>query len=188
MAVVDANYRFIYVDIGSNGRISDGGIFRETSLCQMLEQKQLNIPQAKSIPNCNKTYPYILLGDDAFALKEYLMKPFPWRNLTEDQKYYNYRLSRARQSVEMAFGILSHRFRVLFTTICLPPQKVESIVKASCVLHNFILSNSDIVLGGILAEETQSLLRMRTTTTTASTQKAQDIRKLFMSYFSVNKI
>ena len=31
MALVNASYRFIYVDIGCNGHISDGGIFKNCS-------------------------------------------------------------------------------------------------------------------------------------------------------------
>ena len=37
MAVVDHKYCFSYIDIGCNGRVSDGGVFRNCSLYQALE-------------------------------------------------------------------------------------------------------------------------------------------------------
>ena len=37
MATVDYNYKFVYVDVGCQGRISVGGVFRNTSLCKALE-------------------------------------------------------------------------------------------------------------------------------------------------------
>ena len=36
MALVDANHRFIYVDIGCNGRVSDGGVWSNSSLSELL--------------------------------------------------------------------------------------------------------------------------------------------------------
>ncbi len=32
MAIVDADYKFIYIDVGTNGRISDGGVWNKTKL------------------------------------------------------------------------------------------------------------------------------------------------------------
>jgi len=37
MAVVDHKYCFSYIDVGCNGRVSDGGVFRNCSLYQALE-------------------------------------------------------------------------------------------------------------------------------------------------------
>ena len=44
LAIVDADYKFVYVDIGCNGRISDGGVFRNCNMYQMLEQKNSMCP------------------------------------------------------------------------------------------------------------------------------------------------
>ena len=38
-ALVDANYKFLYVNVGTKGRISDGGVFKSTNLYKKLEKK-----------------------------------------------------------------------------------------------------------------------------------------------------
>jgi len=80
----------------------------------------------------------MIVGDDAFPLKPYLMKPYPSRNLELTQRVFNYRLSRVRRIVENAYGILSSRFGVFQKPIPLEPEKVEKVVLTSCVLHNFL--------------------------------------------------
>jgi hypothetical protein len=44
-AIVDADYKFLYVDVGRNGRISDGGIFANSPIYQKLESGHLKIPK-----------------------------------------------------------------------------------------------------------------------------------------------
>ena len=44
MAIVDYNYKFVNVDVGCQGRIDDGGVFRKTSYSKALENCQLNLP------------------------------------------------------------------------------------------------------------------------------------------------
>ena len=75
------------------------------------------------------------------------MKPYPSRGLTTEQRIFNYRLSRARRVVENAFGILAHRFRCLLTTMQQHPSRIEKIVMACCVLHNWLsIKNPRITL------------------------------------------
>lgn len=139
LALVNANYQFLFVDIGRNGRMHDSTVFRESVLFQQLSSGALNLPEPCSLPGDNILLPYAIIADDAFPLKSNIMKPYPGRNLTYEKKVFNYRLSRARRIVENAFGILVHRFRILLNIIPLSVEKVELIVYACCLLHNFLI-------------------------------------------------
>lgn len=50
MALVDANYCFTFVDVGCQGRISDGGVFRNTVLFKKLEENALMIREDEPLP------------------------------------------------------------------------------------------------------------------------------------------
>ena len=123
-----------------NGRISDGGVFKNCNIYPKLEDNCLNIPKPSPLPGTQTDCPYVIVADDAFPLKEYLLKPYSQVGLTKERRIFNYRLSRARRVVENAFGILANRFRIFMTPIGLAPEKVESITMACCALHNFLRS------------------------------------------------
>ena len=84
----------------------------------------------------------VIVGDAAFPLKTYLMKPYPGDNLSVDAKIFNYRLSRARRIVENAFGILVSRFRVFEKPIPTKLDTVDAMVCATCALHNWLRKKS----------------------------------------------
>ena len=138
LAVVDADYKFTYVDVGCNGRISDGGVLKNSSLHPALEENTLNLPSPEPLPGNSDPIPYMIVADDAFPLKQYILKPYSQHGLTNEKRIYNYRLSRARRIVENAFGILANRFRIFMQPIGLVPETVERIVLACCSLHNFL--------------------------------------------------
>ena len=142
LAVVDANYRFLYVDIGCNGRVSDGGMFRNSALSEGFESNSLHIPPPEPVPGQTFRLPYMFVADDAFPLKKNIMKPYSQTGLTTERRIYNYRLSRAHRIVENTFGIFANRFRVFMSPIKLHPAKVEAIVLACCSLHNFLSIHS----------------------------------------------
>lgn len=125
MAVKDHDYTFRYVDIGSYGRNADGGVFQNCSLYPYLENNLL-LPENG-----------ILVGDDAFPLKPYLLKSYK-NTLTTAEKIFNYRLSRARRIVENGFGILASRFRVLGKPIQVTEETTIKIVLCACTLHNWL--------------------------------------------------
>ena len=68
MALVDANYRFLWVDVGCQGRISDGGIFGHSSLKKHMTNVSLNIPKNEPLLCRNLPVPYVMVADDAFPV------------------------------------------------------------------------------------------------------------------------
>ena len=143
MALVDADYNFIFVDIGIQGGVSDGGVFKNCQLYKDLEKKKLNLPVPSILPGTSEEVPFVFLGDEAFALSDYLMKPYSGMHPSgSKQRIFNYRLSRARRVSENAFGILSAVFRVLRKPLLLEPEKAEIVVMATICLHNFLRRSS----------------------------------------------
>lgn len=126
MRITDAEYKLIYVDVGRNGRFSDGGVFNRCSFARGMVSNQLSLPQPKALPGRQLPVPYVLVADDAFALGPNILKPYSLRNLTMLQRVFNYRLSRARRVIENVFGIMSVRFRVMKTNSVGPRKNYES--------------------------------------------------------------
>ncbi|CAH2083600.1 unnamed protein product [Euphydryas editha] len=150
LALVDANYKFIAVDIGSYGKNSDGGILTNSALGRGLENGTLNVPESSPLPGTNILTPYVILGDEAFALKTYMMRPYPKANVQDDEKIiFNYRLCRGRRLVECAFGILSQTFRVYCRRLKADPRNATSIILTTCILHNITLGNTQNFPGKI---------------------------------------
>jgi len=96
LAMVDAQYRFIYVDVGCQGRIGDAGVYSNSTLSTALEENALNIPPPQKLPSTEDTVPFVIVADEAFPLKTYILKPFAGRGLNQTERIFNYRLSRAR--------------------------------------------------------------------------------------------
>jgi hypothetical protein len=65
LAIVDANYKFIYTDVGTNGRVNDALVFSKSTCNEALQTNTLNLPTEGVFP-----------GDDAFPLRKNLMKPY----------------------------------------------------------------------------------------------------------------
>ena len=112
MAIVDARYRFMFIDVGAYGRNSDGGTFSNSTFGKAILEGSLPAPGAANLPNSDISNPHVFVADEAFPLRSTIMRPYLGRDLTKEKKIFNYRLSRARRCVENAFGILSSRWRI----------------------------------------------------------------------------
>ncbi|XP_011883938.1 PREDICTED: uncharacterized protein LOC105571073, partial [Vollenhovia emeryi] len=130
MALVSATYKFLIVDIGAQGRHSDGGIFKNSAMGQRFYSNNMDLPDSSNITTRHTT-PYVIVADEAFQLNSFTMRPYPSKNLTKQQRIFNYRLSRARRVVENAFGILTSRWRIYHKPLNTSLETADAIVKAT---------------------------------------------------------
>jgi hypothetical protein len=112
-------------------------VFRASTLWELLEKEELHIPFPATLPldDNGETFPYYFVGVEAFPLKINWMRPYLRRMLTNKRHIFNYKLYRAQNSVERAFGMLNSKFKILegpmcckeetefsHQSICCPPQ------------------------------------------------------------------
>ncbi|CAI6370193.1 unnamed protein product [Macrosiphum euphorbiae] len=140
-----AKYKFIAIDVGGYGRQSDSGVFTACNIYEHLEGNTFNLPPKKTLPHSTFPMPFVLLGDQGYPLKEYLMRPYPFdNNLDKTKEIFNYRLSHARRMIECTFGILVSKWRCLKTKIQIDPNNVDTIIKSIHLIHNIIIDQEGV--------------------------------------------
>ncbi len=109
MALVDADYKFIWIDVGANSSASDAQICNSSELRECIESGDIGLPTDVPLPNDDRPTPFFIIVDDAFPLRTWLMKPFSLRNMEMDERIFNYGFSSASRVSENAFGIMVNR-------------------------------------------------------------------------------
>lgn len=149
MAISDANYKFIYVNVGAYGSEGDSGVFGADKIGEKIYNDELILPGETTIGG--QKLPYFFIADDAFRLSTRIMKPFTPKKgqyLSKEERIFNYRLSRARRCVENAFGILSRKWQCLSQPLRQSPTRASKIVLACCTLHNLLIGNENYCPAG----------------------------------------
>lgn len=94
MAVSDARYKFLYIDVGAYGSEGDSSVFRRCEFGKALHEGRLEIPA--DLPVGGREMPHVFLGDDAFPLTTSIMKPYKPKQrgalLCHEEAIFNYRL------------------------------------------------------------------------------------------------
>lgn len=74
--------------------------------------KRLNIPKETMLPGTKLNFPFVVVADDTFPLKEYIVKPYSQTDLTRDRRIFNYHLRCAHRAVEilLAFWLIGFVF------------------------------------------------------------------------------
>ncbi|XP_062583945.1 putative nuclease HARBI1 [Saccostrea cucullata] len=125
----DARFKIRDVVAKWPGSVHDSRIFRESHLCRVMEEGQLQ---------------GVLLGDSGYGLKPYLLTPYLATETSATQKF-NAAHSRTRVTIEQAFGVLKKRFNALHSGLRTCPERACRVITACAVLHNIGLDRGDIL-------------------------------------------
>ena len=181
--VVGPTYKFWDINVGWPGRVHDARVFSRSSLYKRASEGSLFPRMDREIDGVN--VPILLIGDPAYPLYEWLMKPFSdTGRLSGDQHTFNYRLSCARNVVENAYGRLKARWRCLLKRNDCHLHTVCEQVVTCCTLHNICETHGEtfhdhwLQSDGVFPQPQQPSLRAPTRA------QAERMRHALISYFS----
>ncbi|XP_009303385.1 uncharacterized protein [Danio rerio] len=188
LTLTDADYRFLVVDVGSCGSSSDVGIFTNSALGKALQDGAFNFPAPAELPGAPELgkVNHVIVANETFPLKPYLLRPYPGRQLLPEMKVFNCRLSRARQVSENCFSNLSQRFRFFQRRLQVSPAVADSAVKAACILCNYVSPSEQNIQdlqeddgsGCVVIEPLRQMGGYR------ASHEAQSVRNTYKKYFN----
>ena len=111
------------------GSTHDSRIFDNSVLCYKFE---------------NNLIDGLLLGDDGFPCRHYLMTPVN-NPVTDKERDYNKAHIATRAKVERTFGVWKQRFRCLRIPLRMHLENSLTVIVSTACLHNFAINNKDFI-------------------------------------------
>ena len=183
-ALVDHQYRFLNVYTGWPGSVHDARVLLNSKVYARGEAGTLMPSHVWTLGGV--PVPVVIIGDPAYPLLPWLMKAYPGTGLSDKQKKYNRRLSRARVVVECAFGRLKGRWRSLLKRNDMRLDYLCNAVIACCVLHNICEVHQDAFDEQWLVEVTPVPRPSSTGSILPTSSTASSIRNAFSDYLDAN--
>ena len=145
-AVVDCKYLYRDVVIGWPGSVHDARVFSNSSIFKKGNEGNLFPDDLTKEIGGVEISPF-LVADPAYPLLPWALKGFPRNDdQTRRERVFNYRLSRARMTVENTFGRWKGRFIRFRKCVDMEVPALVNVVLASCILHNICeIQNNDFL-------------------------------------------
>ncbi|XP_037501349.1 uncharacterized protein LOC119375240 [Rhipicephalus sanguineus] len=186
LALVDHRYRFRYVSVGSPGRCHGSYVYQRSLLENAVQGHLFRRPL---LTISGIAVPPLILCDQAFPLTANLIKPFSHRaQLSNEQRLFNYNLSKARRIVENAFGRLKARFRFIMKGMECDLDTSRLAIRACCVLNNVCEHFGDTLLQHWLVEvqNNDKELQQPDHTTDVVEGTGCDVREALVRHFQLS--
>ena len=130
-AACDSQCRFVFMNCSSPGGTNDIAAYRRSTLPDKVE----GLPLTRYV-----------VGDNAYTPTEHVLVPFSGSEKEEPEKdVYNYHLSQLRIRIEMCFGRLVSKWRILKAPLCVKVKMllVGRIIYCCTRQHNFCINEGD---------------------------------------------
>lgn len=160
-------------------------LFTKTVFYHRLLNNDLDIPSNNPIKENGQPMPFIFVGDEAFSLSEHMMRPYAGRNLNNVKTNFNYRLSRARRYIECTFGILASKWQILHRPLNVKKEFAVVIIKALCVLHNYVRERDGYDFKDTLTVP-EALLEIPASLPNRANRTSTEYRDIFANYFNTD--
>ena len=167
LGLVDSDYKFIFIDVGCQGRISDGGVFRNIGLYNRLVSDELNLPDPVGLPESQNpawnftgesiSTPFVIAGDEPFLLTKHLMKPYAKIKLDDSKRIFNYRLSRFHRCSEKLKNCSFRQNRERHFQRLLYGTRASSVA-----MENDKLKNFPVIVSGYFKKHTILIIKCET--------------------------
>lgn len=125
-AVSDHLSRFIYFAVAGPGVMGDNIAIQEIDLFDLIH----NLP-----------IPFCVIGDAAYQPTEHLVSMYYGANKrTKKYDNFNFYASQLRIRVEMAFGLMTKKWGILWRPVIVDIQKIKYLAIAIACIHNFCIN------------------------------------------------
>ena len=122
----DSHLRFLHFSVIAPGKTADCRAYEDTGLPNIVN----NLPSG-----------IYIVGDAAYMLTEHMLVPFTGAEKLDIEKdAYNFFQSQIRIRIEMAFGRLTTKWRILRRKLETSLKVSSKILSACAILHNFVIN------------------------------------------------
>ncbi len=184
-AVVDCNYLYRDVVIEWPGSVHDARVFSNSAIFKKGNEGKLFPNELTKEINGEEIPPFIV-ADPAYPLLTWVLKGYPNDNAPRRERVFNYRLSRARVTVENTFGRWKGRFIRFSKRVDMEVSSLVNVTYASCILHNVceLQKNDYLAFWDRENEVIQEVVADEIDQDNVLPHDAHDIRDALTNYFS----
>jgi hypothetical protein len=143
-AVCDVHLRFIYFCVAGGGKMNDS---KAIGRCFQFQQWLKDLPEE-----------FFIVADNAYPLSNQCLTPFKGSQKNEVyNSSYNFHLSQLRIRIEMAFGRLTTKWRILRKKLDMGHEYNRKIAIVGALLHNYVVDNDGIRYDFVLVNDLSEL-------------------------------
>ena len=125
-AICDPDLIFLFLGVAAPGKVNDVRAFLR---CDRLIEWLQKLPPE-----------FYIGGDNAYSLSRRILIPFSGAEKSvEEHRTYNFYLSQLRVRIEMAFGLLTTKWRILRRPLNYSSANNARIIRVCARLHNFCI-------------------------------------------------